>query len=59
MSISTLQDPDSPTEPLPPISVIDIQVEPEGTAYSLYLADRLQIIDPLVVELGLRWDRQT
>ncbi len=58
-SISTLQDPDSPGEPLPPISVIDIQVEPEGTAYSLYLADRLQIIDPLVVELGLRWDRQT
>jgi outer membrane receptor protein involved in Fe transport len=59
VSISTLQDPDSPGEPLPPISVIDIQVEPEGTAYSLYLADRLQIIDPLVVELGLRWDRQT
>jgi hypothetical protein len=32
VSVSTLQDPDSPGEPLPPISVIDIQVEPEGTA---------------------------
>ena len=59
VSTSTFRDPDSPTEPLPPITVVDIHLEPEGTAYSLYLADRIRITDPLVVEFGLRWDRQT
>ncbi len=59
LSISTLQDPDSPTEPLPPMSVIDTHLEPEGSAYSLYVADRILIFDPLVIEFGLRWDRQT
>jgi outer membrane receptor protein involved in Fe transport len=59
LSVSTLQDPDSPTEPLPPVTVVDTHLDPEGTAYSLYVADRIMIIDPLVVEIGLRWDRQT
>jgi outer membrane receptor protein involved in Fe transport len=59
LSVSTLQDPDSPAAPLPPISVIDTHLEPEGSAYSLYVADRVLFIDPLVIELGLRWDRQT
>ncbi len=58
-SVSTLQDPDIPTEPLPPVTVVDTHLEPEGSAYSLYVADRILIIDPLVIELGLRWDRQT
>ena len=59
VSVSTLQDPDVPTEPLPPVTVVDTHLEPEGSAYSAYVADRLMIIEPLVVELGLRWDRQT
>ncbi len=59
LSVTTLRDPDSPTEPLPPITTVDIDLEPEGTSYSAYVADRLQISGPLVIELGLRWDRQT
>ncbi|MCW8985523.1 MAG: TonB-dependent receptor [Thermoanaerobaculales bacterium] len=58
LSVSTLQDPDLPTVPLPPVTVVDTQLDPEGSAYSVYVADRLLIIDPLVIELGLRWDRQ-
>jgi outer membrane receptor protein involved in Fe transport len=58
-SVSTLQDPDIPSEPLPSITVVDTHLEPEGSAYSLYVADRILIIDPLVIEVGLRWDRQT
>lgn len=59
LSTSTLQDPDSPTDPLPPATEIDTHLEPSGTSYSLYAADRLQLGEPLIVELGLRWDRQT
>ena len=59
LSVSTLQDPDLPTEPLPPVTLVDTRLDPEGSAYSFYVADRLLITDPLVVELGLRWDRQT
>lgn len=59
LSISTFGDPDSPTEPPPSVSVVETHVEPEGTAYNLYVADRYQIFDPLVIEVGLRWDRQT
>lgn len=59
LSVSTLQDPDSPTEPLPPVTVVDTHLDPEGSAYSVYVADRLLIIDPLIIEIGLRWDRQT
>ena len=58
-STSTFRDPESPVEPLPPVTVVDTHLDPEGTAFGLYLADRLRIVDPLVVELGLRWDRQT
>jgi outer membrane receptor protein involved in Fe transport len=59
LSTTTLRDPDSPTHPLPPTTEVDTHTDPEGTAYSLYVADRFQIAAPVVVELGLRWDRQT
>ncbi len=59
ISATTLRDPDSPTDPLPPTTEVDTHLDPEGTAYSLYVADRIQVIDPLVIELGLRWDRQS
>jgi outer membrane receptor protein involved in Fe transport len=59
LSVSTLQDPDSPGEPLPPVTEVDTQLQPEGTAYSMYVADRFQLAVPFVIELGLRWDRQT
>lgn len=58
-SRSTLLDPDSPTGPLPPVTEVDTQMDPEGTSYSAYLADRVRIADSVVFELGLRWDRQT
>ena len=59
VSTTTLRDPDSPAGSLPPTTEVDTHLDPEGTAYSFYVADRIQIIDPLVIELGLRWDRQT
>lgn len=59
VSTTTLRDPDSPTDPLPPTTEVDTHLDPEGTAYSVYAADRIQVIDPLVIEFGLRWDRQT
>ena len=31
----------------------------EGNSYGIYLADRFRPVEPLVVEVGLRWDRQT
>ncbi len=59
VSTTTLRDPDSPTDPLPPTTEVDTHLDPEGTAYSAYVADRFQVIDPLIIELGLRWDRQS
>lgn len=59
VSTTTLQDPDSPSGSLPPTTEIDTHLDPEGTASNIYVADRIQVIDPLVVELGLRWDRQS
>ncbi len=59
VSTTTLRDPDSPAGSLPPTTEVDTHLDPEGTAYSFYVADRIQIIDPLVIEVGLRWDRQT
>jgi outer membrane receptor protein involved in Fe transport len=59
VSMTTLRDPDSPSGSLPPTTEVDAHLDPEGTASNVYLADRFQIIDPLVVEIGLRWDRQS
>lgn len=59
VSTTTLRDPDSPAGSLPPTTEVDTHLDPEGTNYSVYAADRIQVIDPLVIELGLRWDRQT
>ncbi len=59
VSSTTLVDPDSPTDPLPPVTEVNTHLEPSGTSFSLYAADRLQLADPLIVEFGLRWDRQS
>jgi len=42
-------------------SVIDreISLEPEGSAYTAYVADRFRLWEPLLVEVGVRWDHQT
>ena len=45
----------SPGEP----SVVEVELEPEGSSYGVYLADRFQPLAPLTVELGLRWDHQS
>jgi outer membrane cobalamin receptor len=37
----------------------DYLLFPEGDTYGLYAADRLRLLDNVVVEAGLRWDRQT
>jgi outer membrane receptor protein involved in Fe transport len=57
-SVSTLEDAGTPTGSGPPLTVIDTHLEPEGTSFGIYAADRFRIADPLVMELGLRWDRQ-
>lgn len=46
-----------PEPPDPTRTVVDL--EPEGWAFGLYLAERFRPVAPLVIELGLRWDRQT
>jgi outer membrane receptor protein involved in Fe transport len=42
----------------PEIDDIEVDLDPEGESYGLYLADRFQPAAPLIVELGLRWDKQ-
>jgi outer membrane cobalamin receptor len=37
----------------------DYLLFPEGDTYGLFVADRFRLLDRLVVEAGLRWDRQT
>ncbi len=37
----------------------DEHLRPEGASYGLFAADRFRLGEPLVVELGVRWDRQT
>ncbi len=58
VSVSTLEDPNVPPGSGPPVEVIETHLEPEGTSFAVYAADRFRITDPLVVELGVRWDRQ-
>jgi outer membrane cobalamin receptor len=43
----------------PDTTIRDIQLFPEGNQYGVYIADRLRLTEPLVVEIGVRWDRQT
>ncbi len=57
-SISTLEDVTGPPGSGPPLTIINTHLEPEGPSFAVYAADRIRIIDPLVLELGLRWDRQ-
>ncbi len=51
-------DPDAAAEP----TTTRVDIEPDGTSYGAYLADRFRLlpeVPELVVELGLRWDRQS
>ncbi|MEW6337445.1 MAG: TonB-dependent receptor [Acidobacteriota bacterium] len=41
------------------VTTVGVDLEPEGESFGLYAADRFRPLDSLVVELGLRWDRQT
>ncbi len=43
----------------PEIRERDIHLRPSGDQFSLYVADRFQLAEPLVAELGLRWDQQS
>jgi outer membrane receptor protein involved in Fe transport len=58
VSVSTLEDVSAPPGSGPPLTIINTHLEPEGPSFAVYAADRIRIIDPLVLELGLRWDRQ-
>ncbi len=42
-----------------PGSEVFVLLEPEGDAFAAYASDRLRLTDHMVIELGLRWDRQT
>ncbi|MFV2072790.1 MAG: TonB-dependent receptor domain-containing protein [Thermoanaerobaculales bacterium] len=35
-----------------------VEVEPKGKNYSAFAADRFRLLEDLVVEVGLRWDKQ-
>ncbi len=41
------------------VTVRDYLLFPEGDTYGLYATDRIRLLDRVVVEVGLRWDRQT
>jgi len=43
----------------PALTTVDLELEPAGESYGFYAADRFHLLEPLVVELGVRWDRQT
>lgn len=43
----------------PETTVRDIQISPKGNQYGVYVADRFRLAEPLVIEVGLAWDRQT
>ena len=57
-SVSTLEDANVPPGSGPPLTIINTHLDPEGPSFAVYAADRIRIIDELVLELGLRWDRQ-
>jgi hypothetical protein len=41
------------------VTVNDLSPEPSGAHYAAYVSSRLRIVDPLAVEVGLRWDDET
>jgi outer membrane receptor protein involved in Fe transport len=57
-SVSTLEDVTAPPGSGPPLTIINTHLDPEDPSFAVYAADRIRIIEPLVLELGLRWDRQ-
>jgi len=53
------QDPNDPTADSTGVYPVttDTAVEKTGSLTSVYLSNRIRVIDPLVFELGARWDR--
>jgi hypothetical protein len=37
----------------------DLDFALDGSSYGAYVADRFKVVEPLIAELGVRWDRQT
>jgi outer membrane receptor protein involved in Fe transport len=52
-------DSDDGGEPLVPGPLTEVRLRPDGESYGVYAADRFRPAAPLVVELGLRWDKQS
>jgi outer membrane receptor protein involved in Fe transport len=57
--VRTEHDPFEDGEPVMNGSETIVYLEPESWSIGAYLADRFRPVDPLVLELGLRWDSQT
>jgi outer membrane cobalamin receptor len=57
-STSVVTDPEVIGEGPPQEERFDIYLTPEGRTYAAYLADRFRPAQPLVIELGARWDYQ-
>jgi outer membrane cobalamin receptor len=55
---SVTTDPEVIGEGPPQVERFDIYLTPEGRTYAAYLADRFRLSQPLVVEVGARWDYQ-
>jgi outer membrane receptor protein involved in Fe transport len=51
--------PDEGGGPLVPGSRTEVRLRPDGESYGVYAADRFRPAASLVVELGLRWDKQS
>jgi outer membrane receptor protein involved in Fe transport len=52
-------DPDAPDGGLVPHPPTDVVLRQDGSIFGLYAADRFRPAEPLVVEIGLRWDKQS
>ena len=42
-----------------PLTIIDLDTQPEGAQYNAYVEARWQLRDNLVVDAGIRWDTQS
>jgi outer membrane receptor protein involved in Fe transport len=58
-SSSAILDPLQTGHQEPVVTTRSLSPEPAGESYGGYLADRVELLPSLVLELGLRWDRQT
>jgi outer membrane receptor protein involved in Fe transport len=58
VSEAVVIDPEVVDEGPPIVTDIEVDLEPAGESYGFYVADRFRPAEPLVVEIGLRWDKQ-